>query len=145
MIYSNSDKTISQIALFCCNLFSLDEQEIIIDIFITDLSEDSELAQCVVTGWCYFDEDIFHIEIEEKLDFKEQATTLCHEMIHIRQISNGFSTNEEQALDLESVVFDFWSKENKKYDFIPMEQKIVSKSTLTKVEENIKQRANAQG
>ena len=62
-------------------------------------------------GWCYDDYDEEHgydIELEETLDPVELAETLCHEMVHIKQFSQGKDANEKEAEKLETILYKEW-------------------------------------
>ncbi len=62
--------------------------DVIINVFIEDLTEDN------ANGWCVassdkpgFNPNEYEIELEETLDDEEMLVTLCHEMVHVRQYS----------------------------------------------------------
>ena len=74
------------------------------------------ISQCCLKedntwGWCYDDEDNdYDIELEATLDPVDLAETLCHEMVHIRQFSNDQEANEEEAGQLESILYNEWKE-----------------------------------
>ena len=58
-------------------------------------------------GYCFHDtDDSISIQINNTLDTREAAITLAHEMVHARQLVNGFDFCEEEAYDLETTLTD---------------------------------------
>ena len=107
MIYANSS-LLASVALFC--RYELDiPNDINISIHECCLKDDG------VWGWCYDDYDEEHgydIELEATLDPVDLAETLCHEMVHIRQFSQGKDADEEEAHRLEKVLYKEWRNQD---------------------------------
>ena len=58
-------------------------------------------------GFCFLDVDeSIVIQINNTLNPREAAITLAHEMVHARQLVNGFDFCEEEAYALETVLAD---------------------------------------
>ena len=79
--------------------------EVVTKVYLKDLTKDN------VHGWCTdssgmgdFNEYEYDIEIEKTLNDEEMLVTLCHEMVHVRQYSQGDAVNEREAEELETVL-----------------------------------------
>lgn len=61
-----------------------------------------------IGGWCNnsIDDNIYEIEIEESLNIDKKMLTLCHEMIHVKQYSEGEKVDEDEAYEMESVLYN---------------------------------------
>lgn len=69
-----------------------------------DYIDDIEDQAC---GFCFLDDDdSINIQINNTLNPREAAITLAHEMVHARQLVNGFDFCEEEAYALETVLAD---------------------------------------
>lgn len=69
-----------------------------------DYMDDIEDQAC---GFCFLDDDeSIVIQINNTLNPREAAITLAHEMVHARQLVNGFDFCEEEAYDLETTLTD---------------------------------------
>ena len=95
---------IGNVVEFCRDELSIMDK-VAISVFLKDLTEDN------AHGWCIdssdfpgFDENSYEIEIEETLNDDDMLVTLCHEMVHIRQYSEGDPSNEREAEELETVL-----------------------------------------
>jgi len=101
---------ISMVVDFCRDELSI-ANSVIINISLDDLTEDN------AHGWCTnssdkpgFNPNEYEIELEETLTDEEMLITLCHEMVHIRQYSEGNPSNELEAEKLESVLAEKFKK-----------------------------------
>lgn len=92
------EKIIKKIVAFCKeDLCIMDD--IIVEVRLKDLTEDN------VHSWCYeSDSKSYNIAIEKTLTEDEMLVTLCHEMVHVRQYSEGDRANEREADELEVVL-----------------------------------------
>ena len=109
MIYANRP-ILLDIAAFCRDRLQI-PIDININIHECCLKEDS------VMGWCYDDYDEEHgydIELEVTLDPVDAAETLCHEMVHIKQFSEGKDADEEEAEKLETILYKEWREYDEK-------------------------------
>ena len=95
---------IGEVIEFCRDELSIMD-EVIVEVYLKDLTKDN------VHGWCVdssefpgFGDNEYEIEIEETLDDDDMLVTLCHEMVHIRQYSEGNPSNEREAEELETVL-----------------------------------------
>lgn len=78
-------------------LFSEIDHEFGINIYYIDNIEDD------ACGFCFLDDDnSINIEINNTLDTREAAITLAHEMVHARQLIQGFDFCEIEAYGLEN-------------------------------------------
>jgi Zn-dependent peptidase ImmA (M78 family) len=78
-------------------LFSEIDHEFGINIYYIDNIEDD------ACGFCFLDDDnSINIEINSTLDTREAAITLAHEMVHARQLIQGFDFCEIEAYGLEN-------------------------------------------
>jgi Zn-dependent peptidase ImmA (M78 family) len=78
-------------------LFSEIDHEFGINIYYIDNIEDD------ACGFCFLDDDnSINIEINSTLDTREAAITLAHEMVHARQLVQGFDFCEIEAYGLEN-------------------------------------------
>ena len=78
-------------------LFSEIDHEFGINIYYIDNIEDD------ACGICFLDDDnSINIEINSTLDTREAAITLAHEMVHARQLIQGFDFCEIEAYGLEN-------------------------------------------
>ena len=61
-----------------------------IEIKLQDLKNDDAV------GWCQMEENnrMFTIEVHKKLGIKELVTTICHEMIHVKQYARKEMTDD---------------------------------------------------
>ena len=80
-----------------------DKVEIVVSL--ENLIEDN------IHGWCTnssdmgdFNKNEYDIELDKTLDDDEMLVTLCHEMVHVRQYSQGGNANEREAEELETVL-----------------------------------------
>jgi hypothetical protein len=78
-------------------------KNVIVNVYLEDLTEDN------AHGWCVassdkpgFNKNEYDIELEETLNDDELLVTLCHEMVHVRQYSQGERSNEREAISLEN-------------------------------------------
>ena len=71
---------------------------IAVEVSMKDLTKDN------AHGWCYDkgNNRSYKIELEKTMDTEEMLIALCHEMVHVRQYSEGNSSNEYEAEALES-------------------------------------------
>lgn len=96
---------ISNVVEFCRKELNIGEENNIL-VFLEDLTEDG------VKGWCSDDlvevdgEIEYEIDIEETLSDEEMLVTLCHEMVHVKQYSEGRIADEDEAYDLENVLVE---------------------------------------
>lgn len=107
MIYANRSLLVD-IALFCRHKLNI-PNDINITIHECCLKEDN------VMGWCYddYDEECgYDIELEQTLDPVDAAETLCHEMVHIKQYSEGRDADEEEAEKLETILYKEWRNQD---------------------------------
>ena len=95
---------IGEVIEFCRDELSIMD-EVIVEVYLKDLTKDN------VHGWCVdssefpgFGDNEYEIEIEETLNDDDMLVTLCHEMVHIRQYSEGDPSNEREAEELETVL-----------------------------------------
>jgi hypothetical protein len=95
---------IGEVIEFCRDELSIMD-EVIVEVYLKDLTKDN------VHGWCVdssefpgFGDNEYEIEIEETLNDDDMLVTLCHEMVHIRQYSEGNPSNEREAEELETVL-----------------------------------------
>jgi hypothetical protein len=74
----------------------------LISVEYLDLSEDN------VKGWAIDDADDgeYDIEIEETLSPREIIMTLCHEMVHIKQMVEGRNLDEVEAVEFEEILYN---------------------------------------
>ena len=101
---------------FCKKELGISE-EIEVAVFLDDLSEDG------VKGWCHdddvglLDEDeiVYEIDIERTLTKEEMLLTLCHEMVHVKQYSNGQLANEDEEDKLEKVLAEKYKNSLKSF------------------------------
>jgi Zn-dependent peptidase ImmA (M78 family) len=78
-------------------LFSEIDHEFGINIYYIDNIEDD------ACGFCFLDDDnSINIEINSTLSTREAAITLAHEMVHARQLVQGFDFCEIEAYGLEN-------------------------------------------
>ena len=91
-------KRLDEFALAIHNvLFSEIDHEFDINIYYIDNIDDD------ACGFCFLDEDSsINIEINNTLDTREAAITLAHEMVHARQLVQGFEFCEIEAYGLEN-------------------------------------------
>lgn len=94
---------IDNVVEFCKEELNI-RDEVNVHVYLDDLLEEEG-----VKGWCHDDhlfseedELEYEIEIEESLDNDEMLVTLCHEMVHVKQYSDGYDANETEAYDLEN-------------------------------------------
>jgi Zn-dependent peptidase ImmA (M78 family) len=74
-----------------------------LDIIVTECCLKQEGAM----GWAYTVHDgEIDIEIDKNLPFQDKILTLCHEMVHAWQFSQGRESNEEEALKLETELYN---------------------------------------
>jgi Zn-dependent peptidase ImmA (M78 family) len=74
-----------------------------LDIIVTEccLKHDNTM------GWTYTIHDgEIDIEIDKNLPFQDKILTLCHEMVHAWQFSQDRESNEEEALKLETELYN---------------------------------------
>jgi len=78
-------------------LFAEIDHEFDINIhYISDIEDNA-------CGYCFHDtDDSINIEINNTLDTREAAVTLAHEMVHARQLIQGFDFCEIEAYGLEN-------------------------------------------
>ena len=77
-------------------LFAEIDHEFDINIYYIDDIEDN------ACGYCFHDtDDSINIQINNTLDTREAAITLAHEMVHARQLVQGFDFCEIEAYGLE--------------------------------------------
>ncbi len=79
-----------------------------LDIIVTEccLKHDNTM------GWTYdLFEDEIDIEIDKNLSFNDKILTLCHEMVHAWQFSQGRESNEEEAMKLEKELYNKYKEE----------------------------------
>jgi len=95
---------IGEVIEFCRDELSIMD-EVIVEVYLKDLTKDN------VHGWCVdssefpgFGDNEYEIEIEETLNDDDMLVTLCHEMVHIKQYSEGNPSNEREAEELETVL-----------------------------------------
>jgi hypothetical protein len=95
---------IGEVIEFCRDELSIMD-EVIVEVYLKDLTKDN------VHGWCVdssefpgFGDNEYEIEIEETLNDDDMLVTLCHEMVHIRQYSEGNPSNDREAEELETVL-----------------------------------------
>ena len=95
---------IGEVIEFCRDELSIMD-EVIVEVYLKDLTKDN------VHGWCVdssefpgFGDNEYEIEIEETLNDDDMLVTLCHEMVHIKQYSEGTPSNEREAEELETVL-----------------------------------------
>lgn len=69
-----------------------------VDIVKADLTVED------VKGWCYGADGEYVIELEKSLDDDELLITLCHEMVHVKQYSDGKNADEGEAYELEGIL-----------------------------------------
>jgi predicted metallopeptidase len=63
-------------------------------------------------GWTYTIHDgEIDIEIDKNLSFQDKILTLCHEMVHAWQFSQGRESNEEEAMKLEKELYNKYKEE----------------------------------
>jgi hypothetical protein len=89
------EKTIKKIVAFCkVELCIMDS--VTVEVHLKDLTKDNAY------GWCYKKNNKpYKIEIEKTLTKDEMLVILCHEMVHVRQYSEGDRSNEREAEELE--------------------------------------------
>ena len=83
---------------FCVEELGITDK-VVVEVYLEDLTEDH------AHGWCHNDfenDDIYELEIEKTLDDDEMLVALCHEMVHVRQYSEGYDANETEAYELEN-------------------------------------------
>ena len=65
-------------------------------------------------GWTYdMHDNEIDIEIDESLGFQDKIITLCHEMVHAWQFSQGKESNEEEALKLELELYNKYKEKGR--------------------------------
>jgi hypothetical protein len=71
--------------------------DVLISVEPMDLSGDN------VKGWAYDQagDGEYDIEIEETMTANETIRTICHEMVHIKQMENGEEIDEDEANERE--------------------------------------------
>jgi len=78
-------------------LFAEIDHEFDINIYYINNIEDD------ACGFCFLDDDSsINIEINNTLETREAAITLAHEMVHARQLIQGFDFCEIEAYGLEN-------------------------------------------
>lgn len=100
MEYFNIDDVVE----FCKEELVIDKETKVF-VYLEDLTEDG------VAGWCHDDfitiegEEIeYEIDIDMNLDPDEMLVTLCHEMVHVKQYTEGRLSDEDEAYKLENVL-----------------------------------------
>jgi hypothetical protein len=82
-----------------------------VEVSLEDLTEDNAHGWCIKpTDFHNFKLNAYDIELEETLNDEEMLVTLCHEMVHVRQYSEGDKSDEREAEELESVLADKYKK-----------------------------------
>lgn len=104
---------IDDVVGFCFDKLNI-RKDVIVHVHLDNLLEEDG-----VKGWCHDDEVIFEddkieyeIELEESLDDNEMFITLCHEMVHVKQYSEGRDADEDEAYELENILFEKYLKEH---------------------------------
>jgi hypothetical protein len=79
--------------------------EVYIDLQVIDLKEDG------VVGWAFEsgEDGEYEIEVEETLELKELITTICHEMVHVKQLFERRELNEDEAYGNEDILAEGFS------------------------------------
>jgi hypothetical protein len=88
------ENTIKKIVEFCRDELCI-LNNVVIKVYLKDLTEDN------AHGSCYNDNKTYIIELEKTLDDNELLVALCHEMVHVRQFSEGDRADEREAHVLE--------------------------------------------
>ena len=84
---------------------------VIINVSLEDLTEDNAHGWCVKSSDKFgFNSNEYDIELEETLNDDEMLVTLCHEMVHVRQYSQGERSNEREAISLENELAEKYKK-----------------------------------
>lgn len=93
------------IIAFCIDRLSIRKD---LDVIVTECCLKHDNAM----GWTYdVHENEIDIEIDVNLDKSDKLLTLCHEMVHVLQYSEGRDANEHEAYKLENKLY----KEYKRY------------------------------
>lgn len=71
-----------------------------IDVDLLNLEDEG------VKGWCFGMDGEYTIELDCNLPADEMALTLCHEMVHVRQYETTGIADEDEAYDLENILFE---------------------------------------
>ena len=99
MIYADHDYLVD-VVYYCKHKLNI-KDDLEINIALCCLKHDGAL------GWCY---DLHENEVDIELDQSQckdsMMLTLCHEMVHVKQFSEGKESNEEEANNLEQKLFD---------------------------------------
>lgn len=74
--------------------------EVYIEATPLDLTDDG------VVGWTFEsgEDGEYEIEIERTLNIRELVTTICHEMVHVKQLFEGRELNEDEAYGQEGIL-----------------------------------------
>ena len=79
-----------------------------LDVIVTECC----LKQDDAWGWTYdmYDKQI-EVEIEQSLSLRDKMITLCHEMVHVKQYSEGLDADEDAAYRLEEVLYNEFTRQ----------------------------------
>lgn len=81
---------VSQVAYWCISRLMPKLKKIEIDIQLNNL-KDGAVGYCMMTD----NNRTFEIEVDKKLDVEEMITTICHEMVHVKQyVRNELGIND---------------------------------------------------
>jgi hypothetical protein len=99
MIYAVNE-ILADVALYCSKELDIRKD---LDIIITECCLEHDKA----LGWTYDEvEGEIDIELDKSQSVEEKILTLCHEMVHVKQFSEGDDSNEEEAYNLEGGLRD---------------------------------------
>jgi hypothetical protein len=79
-----------------------------LDVIVTECC----LKQDGAWGWTYdMDDKEIEVEIEQSLSLRDKMITLCHEMVHVKQYSEGRDADEDEAYGLEEVLYNEFTRQ----------------------------------
>lgn len=94
----------SDVVLYCRHTLNIKK---VVDIHITECCLKHDNAW----GWTYDEvEGEIDIELDINLSGESKLLTLCHEMVHAWQFSEGRESDEAEALKMEGVLRDGYKR-----------------------------------
>jgi len=98
---TTTNALLGDVALFCAKELGVDQYNVRVIINECCLKHDN------AWGWCYdIHDNEVDIEIEQSLSDKDKIITLCHEMVHAWQFSQGRESCEDEANKLEETLYN---------------------------------------
>ena len=103
MIIKTSSEELGAVAQWCANKLNIDVYDVNVIINECCLKHDG------AWGWTYdlaFENEI-DVELDENLSTENRILTLCHEMVHVRQVCRGDEAFcEDEAHELEEELYE---------------------------------------